>query len=162
RSLCALGRYDEAERLAQLGRELGDERDASTQAAWRQVKARVQASRGEHAEAETLAREAVTIFEPTDAINVQGEALCDLAEVLAAVEHPLAGAEQDRRDVERELVDDPGNEGLAHGRGPTRDVDAALAGHLTRLCVSGVEAVRDEVEDGPAFHLDRLVGVMGE
>src|SRR5262249_9491141 len=47
-------------------------------------------------------------------------------------------------------------------RGATRDVYAALAGRLTRLCVSGVEAVGDEVEGGPAFHLDRLVGVMGE
>src|SRR4051812_33848361 len=83
-------------------------------------------------------------------------------ERLDGVEDPLAGAEQDRRDVECELVDDPGNESLAHGRGTTRDVYAALAGRLTRLCVSGVEAVGDEVEDGPAFHLDRLVSVMGE
>src|SRR3954464_1836583 len=83
-------------------------------------------------------------------------------ERLDAVEDPLAGAEQDRRDVERELVDDPGNEGLAHGRGATRDVYATLAGRLTRLCVSGVKAVGDEVEGGPALHLDRLVSVMGE
>src|SRR5262245_1962552 len=83
-------------------------------------------------------------------------------ERLDAVEDPLAGAEQDRRDVERELVDDPGNEGLAHGRGATRDVHADLAGRLARSCVCGVEAVGDEVEGGPAFHLDRLVGVMGE
>src|SRR3954452_15830801 len=79
-----------------------------------------------------------------------------------AVEDPLARAEQDRRDVERELVDDPGNEGLAHGRGATRDVHAALAGRLARLCVCGVEALSDEVENGPAFHLDRLASVMGE
>src|ERR687885_1822820 len=83
-------------------------------------------------------------------------------ERLDAVEDPLAGAEQDRRDVERELVDDPGNEGLAHSRGATRDVHAALASRLTRLCVSGVEAAGDEVEDRPAFHLDRLMRVMGE
>src|ERR1700716_1629955 len=82
-------------------------------------------------------------------------------ERLDAVEDPLAGAEQDRRDVERELVDDPGNEGLAHSRGATRDVYAALAGRLTRLCVSGVEAVGDEVEGRPAFHLDRLLSGMG-
>src|SRR5205085_5835271 len=63
-----------------------------------------------------------------------------------AVEDPLAGAKQDRRDVERELVDDAGNEGLAHSRGATRDVYAALAGRLTRLCVSSVEAVGDELE----------------
>src|SRR5437763_10258207 len=79
-----------------------------------------------------------------------------------AVEDPLAGAKQDRRDVERELVDDAGNEGLAHSRGATRDVYAALAGRLTRWCVSSVEAVGDEVEGRPAFHLDRLSSVMGE
>src|SRR5919199_4555444 len=83
-------------------------------------------------------------------------------ERLDAVEDPLAGAEQDRRDVERELVDDAGNEGLAHSGGATGDVYAALAGRLTRLCVSGVEAAGYEVEDCPAFHLDRLVSVMGE
>src|SRR4029450_5313910 len=90
-------------------------------------------------------------------------------ERLDAVEDPLAGAEQDRRDVERELVDDPGNEGLAHSRGATRDVYAAPRefyaappGRLARLCVSGVEAAGDEVEGRPAFHLDRLVSVMGE
>src|SRR4051794_30273325 len=83
-------------------------------------------------------------------------------ERLDAVEDPLAGAEQDRRDVQRELVDDPGNEGLAHSRGAARDVYAALPGRLARLCVSGVEAAGDEVEGRPAFHLDRLVSVMGE
>src|SRR6476620_5232549 len=83
-------------------------------------------------------------------------------ERLDAVEDPLAGSEQDRRDVQRELVDDPGNEGLAHSRSAARDVYAALPGPLARLCVSGVEAAGDEVEGRPAFHLDRLVSVMGE
>src|SRR5947208_7055214 len=83
-------------------------------------------------------------------------------ERLDAVEDPLAGAKQDRRDVERELVDDAGTEGLAHSRGATRDVYAALPGRLARLCVSGFEAAGDEVEGRPAFHLDRLVSVMGE
>ena len=49
---------------------------------WRQVQALVQASRGEHVQAEQLAREAVAIGERTDALNFQGAALCDLAEVL--------------------------------------------------------------------------------
>ena len=84
RSLCALGRHDEAECLAQLGRELGDEQDASTQALWRQVQALVNAHRGQHTQAEQLAREAVAISERTDALNNQGDAFCDLAEVLAA------------------------------------------------------------------------------
>ena len=54
RSLCELGRYDEAEPLADLGRELGDERDYVTQMYWRQAKALVLAHRGEHGEAERL------------------------------------------------------------------------------------------------------------
>ncbi len=84
RELCALGRYDEAEALAQLGRNLGDEQDLMTQMIWRQVQARVHADRGEHAEAEALAREAVAIAERTDGLNWQGDALSDLAEVLEA------------------------------------------------------------------------------
>ena len=84
RSLCALGRHDEAEPLARLGRELGDEQDANTQALWRQVQALVHARRGHHTQAEQLAREAVAISERTDGLNLQGDALCDLAEVLHA------------------------------------------------------------------------------
>jgi class 3 adenylate cyclase/tetratricopeptide (TPR) repeat protein len=83
-ALCALGRYAEAEPLAQRGRELGVTDDLATQALWRQVQARVNAHRGESAEAETLAREAVALVERTDALNMQGGALCDLAEVLSA------------------------------------------------------------------------------
>ena len=88
RSLCALGRYDEAEPLAQLGRELGGAQDVATQMLWRQVQARVHGHRGERAEAERLAREAVAIAERTDGLNYQGDALCDLAEVLAAAGRP--------------------------------------------------------------------------
>jgi class 3 adenylate cyclase/tetratricopeptide (TPR) repeat protein len=84
RSLCALGRHDEAEPLARIGRELGDEQDATTQALWRQVQALVNVRRGHHTQAEQLAREAVAITERTDALNWQGDALCDLAEVLHA------------------------------------------------------------------------------
>jgi tetratricopeptide (TPR) repeat protein len=51
---------------------------------WRQVQALVHAYRGEHAEAEALAREAVSISEHTDALSEQADALCDLAQVLAA------------------------------------------------------------------------------
>jgi tetratricopeptide (TPR) repeat protein len=83
RSLCALGRYDEAEPLADLGRELGDEHDVATQVWWRQVKALVLAQRGEHAVAIALAGEAVAIAEDTDALSFQGDALSDLADVLA-------------------------------------------------------------------------------
>jgi tetratricopeptide (TPR) repeat protein len=83
RSLCMLGRCDEAESLAQLGRDLGYEEDLVTQMLWRQVQALVHAHRGEHAEAELLARQAVGIADRTDGLNNQGDALCDLADVLS-------------------------------------------------------------------------------
>ena len=84
RSLCALGRHDEAEPWAQLGHELANEQDLSSQALWRQVQALLHAGRGDHGEAERLAREAVAITERTDSLDQQGDALCDLAEVLLA------------------------------------------------------------------------------
>jgi class 3 adenylate cyclase/tetratricopeptide (TPR) repeat protein len=84
RELCALGRYEQAAETAQLGHELGIEQDIWTQMLWRQVQGRVHASRGEHAEAKRLALEAVEIAERTDRLNYQGDARCDLAEVLHA------------------------------------------------------------------------------
>ena len=104
RSLCALGRYDEAEPLAELGRKLGHEQDLGTQMLWRQVRALVQASRGEHVQAGHLAREAVAISEQTDALNFQGDALCDLAEVLRSAgrtEEATATLEQGLERYER-------------------------------------------------------------
>ncbi len=84
RELYALGRLDEAEALARQGRELAAEADITPQIAWRQAQALVDSARGRYSEAETLAREAVAIAERTDALNWQGEASHDLAEVLAA------------------------------------------------------------------------------
>jgi tetratricopeptide (TPR) repeat protein len=88
RSLCMLGRYEEAEPLARRGRELGDEQDKVTQMIWRQVLALVCSHRGQHEEAERLAREAVAIAERTDGLSMQADALCDLAEVLEAAGRP--------------------------------------------------------------------------
>jgi hypothetical protein len=51
---------------------------------WRQVQALVEAYRGNYTDAERLAREAVAIGDRTDGLNVQGDACCDLAEVLHA------------------------------------------------------------------------------
>ena len=67
---------------------------------WRQVRAQVLARRGEHAEAEQLAREAVSLAEETDMLNFHGNALADLAEVYA-----LAGrTEEAREQLEQALV----------------------------------------------------------
>jgi len=84
RHLCALGRFDEAERLAEQGRELGHEDDPATQSLWRQVMALVLSNRGDHSGAERLAREALSFVQATGSPWQQGDALCDLAEVLEA------------------------------------------------------------------------------
>jgi class 3 adenylate cyclase/tetratricopeptide (TPR) repeat protein len=92
RFLCILGRWEEAEAQAQVGHELGDEHDVSTQAMWRQVQARVDAHRGRHAEALDLAGDALALMERTDALNFQGAALSDLAEVLIEAGRPEEAA----------------------------------------------------------------------
>jgi tetratricopeptide (TPR) repeat protein len=84
RMFCLLGRYDEAEQLAQHGRELGDPQDVMTQHAWRQAQALVHSARGQHPEAEQLARQAVDFSRRGDSPLQQGCALSDLAEVLEA------------------------------------------------------------------------------
>jgi hypothetical protein len=73
---------DEGERWARKGRELGDEIDAVTQALWRQAEALAEAARGRLADAESLTREALATMERTDSLNWQGDAFCDLAQVL--------------------------------------------------------------------------------
>jgi tetratricopeptide (TPR) repeat protein len=81
-ALYAVDRLDEAEVWAARAVELGAGDEAETQMLRRQVSAKVLARRGEHADAEQLAREAVAIGEGTDALNWQGDANSDLAEVL--------------------------------------------------------------------------------
>jgi tetratricopeptide (TPR) repeat protein len=84
RALCTLGEFDDVEELAAEGREYGAEADPVTQALWRQVTALVHAHRGNHADAERFAREAVAYSQQTDSPWTQGDALWDLATVLEA------------------------------------------------------------------------------
>jgi class 3 adenylate cyclase/tetratricopeptide (TPR) repeat protein len=81
-ALYALDRLDEADGLAGRSAELGTSDDALKEMVWRQVRAKVLARRGEDAEAERLAREAVAIGEGTDSLIGQGDANADLADVL--------------------------------------------------------------------------------
>jgi class 3 adenylate cyclase/tetratricopeptide (TPR) repeat protein len=80
--LCRLGRFEEAEARARRSREVVDAEDLVSQGLWREVQALVESQRGNHAEAEQLAREALAYFERTDSLAFQGGALRDLAEVL--------------------------------------------------------------------------------
>jgi class 3 adenylate cyclase/tetratricopeptide (TPR) repeat protein len=71
-----------------IARETSARDDIASQAGGRQIQARVLSARGEHAEAEALAREAVAIIDPTDYVAYHGDALVHLAHVLYAAGKP--------------------------------------------------------------------------
>ena len=100
-ALYALDRLEEADAWAGRAAELGASDDAFTQLLWRQVRAKALARRGEHAEAERLAREAVAIGEATDFLNGQGDANADLAEVLLLTGKPDEAAAALEQALER-------------------------------------------------------------
>jgi ATP/maltotriose-dependent transcriptional regulator MalT len=80
--LCALGRFVEADGLAEVSEETAAGEDALSRILWRRARAAVLAQQGDLARATTLALEAVALSEPTDALNVKGATLMGLAEVL--------------------------------------------------------------------------------
>jgi class 3 adenylate cyclase/tetratricopeptide (TPR) repeat protein len=81
-ALVAAGRYDEAEELSLVSEELAAAADVVTQVVWRAARAPALARRGDDARAEELARQAVDLAETTDFLDLQGEALLALADVL--------------------------------------------------------------------------------
>jgi Flp pilus assembly protein TadD len=96
-ALYGLDRLEEAEAAAGRSQALGASDDVTTQMFWRQVQAKVLARRGGRAEAERLAREAVALGEPTDALVWKGDSWADLAEVLEVVgKHDEAKAALER------------------------------------------------------------------
>jgi tetratricopeptide (TPR) repeat protein len=106
-SLVAQGRMVEAEAYARTGAGLAAHDDYDAQIMWRSVLSRVHASRGEHAEAEALAREAVRLAFETDFFQSRADSLSDLAEVLASAGRP----DEARAEAERaiEILDAKGN-----------------------------------------------------
>jgi tetratricopeptide (TPR) repeat protein len=72
-----------------------------TQTLWRQVLALVESNRGNHERAIELARKAVALAEATDGLNVQGNALCDLADVLDGAGRPGEAADARARALDR-------------------------------------------------------------
>jgi tetratricopeptide (TPR) repeat protein len=79
----AQGRYDEAAEFARASQDAAAADDLSAQVEWRGISAKLLARRGESAEAELLAREAVELVGQTDYLRSHGDALLDLGEVLA-------------------------------------------------------------------------------
>jgi class 3 adenylate cyclase len=82
RTLVLAGRPAEAEEFAAISARLGSRDDVYTQVVCRGSLARVQAGRGNLERAEQLAGEAVARAAETDFLNLRGESLLDLAEVL--------------------------------------------------------------------------------
>jgi class 3 adenylate cyclase/tetratricopeptide (TPR) repeat protein len=93
-ALCAVGRYDEAERYTLISEEIGAGEDVVTQIVWRSARARVLARRGEADHANALGREALNLAMATDFLDLQASTSVALAEVLSlsAVEEEAATA----------------------------------------------------------------------
>jgi len=82
RTLCAQGRFDEAERYLALAENLAAPDDYESQSVGRAARARVLAQREGHDQAEAVGREAVAIADRTDDLDLRGWLRTDLAEVL--------------------------------------------------------------------------------
>ena len=87
-------RTDEAERYAGIAEDGSVESDVFAQLLWRGVRARLLARKGEHEEAEALARGALSVSLLTDALRERARVHLALAEVLMlAGQHVEAHAE---------------------------------------------------------------------
>ena len=83
RAVYAQGRYEDAFVLTEkLLRQAPASQDMEWQIRHRSLRAKLLARRGSQDEADTLAREAVSLARQTDFLNFHAEALVDLAEVL--------------------------------------------------------------------------------
>jgi class 3 adenylate cyclase/predicted ATPase len=80
--LWAQGKDDEAARFTRLSEEATSSDDVEAQALWRAVRAKVLARRDEPAIAERLAREAVELAQASDDLELQGDTLAAVGEVL--------------------------------------------------------------------------------
>jgi predicted ATPase len=78
----AQGRYEEAEELTRISEQAARLNDIHAQVTWRSVRVKALARRGQLADAEILAQEALAFARASDFLNAHGDALCDHAEVL--------------------------------------------------------------------------------
>ena len=96
-ALCAQERYQEAETFAKASNAAALPDDVVSQVLWRGAQAKVLVRQGEVGRSEDLAREAVTLADGTDMVNMQAGALLDLAEVLLLSGRPEEAATHDRK-----------------------------------------------------------------
>jgi class 3 adenylate cyclase/tetratricopeptide (TPR) repeat protein len=92
-------RYDEADGVLDEAAQLAEEDDVLTQAMLRAGRAKLCARRGQPAEAEAAAREGVALAETTEFVDLRGDALLALAEVLR-----LAGRQDGAADATRQAL----------------------------------------------------------
>src|SRR5260370_26269725 len=92
RAIALQGRYEEAERFTIVSEQAASPDDLYSQVVWRGVRARTLAHRGDLGAADFLAREGVAIAGETDFLNLRGESLLDLAQVLGAAGNAEASA----------------------------------------------------------------------
>jgi predicted ATPase/DNA-binding SARP family transcriptional activator len=76
------GRYREAEDLTRISEAAAHLNDVFAHVTWRPVRAKALARRGQFAEAERLAEEAIAFAAKSDFLNARGDALLDFAELL--------------------------------------------------------------------------------
>ena len=124
-ALYRLGRDKEAWRLTDRAEAAGAADDVITQMLIRQVRAKLFARRGELVESERLAREAVELGRPTDALEVRANSLRDLAVVLTAAKKQNEAL--DALDEAQRLYEEKGH---TVGVGHVKELRAALAGDL--------------------------------
>jgi tetratricopeptide (TPR) repeat protein len=79
---------DEALQLVETCQALAAPDDVGSQVGWRTVQARIHATQGAYTDAERLARESVTLSEPTDSLHERAQTLLCLAEVLSLAGRP--------------------------------------------------------------------------
>jgi hypothetical protein len=99
-------RDEDAMKFARKSRGLASADDVFTQVAWRGVWAKLIARAGDCEEAVALAQDAVDRADQSDGLNLQGDSLLDLAEVLRVCDPPSARAAAEQA---RDRYDGKGN-----------------------------------------------------
>jgi class 3 adenylate cyclase/tetratricopeptide (TPR) repeat protein len=122
-ALCGQDRFDEADDVARRSEELTSEGDFASEAGWREARALVMSSRGEHELAIELADAAIGHVRPTDYLEMIGEAHEIAADVLAA-----GGRRDDARSAYEEALAAYGRKGVVPRIERLRERVASLAG----------------------------------
>ncbi len=92
-ALLELGRTDDAMRFVDECRAAAADGWVAAQVLWRGAAARIAVRRGDAAQADRLAREAVDLALRTDRVDTQTDALMDLADVLRVLGRPAEAAD---------------------------------------------------------------------